>query len=273
MKKLAIYINSEKVGSMQIAENIKQYALSQGCEIVLVDDLCPEDAEALISIGGDGTFLNASRLAYPVDVPIVGINLGTLGFLTEVEPNDLDKLLGCLIHDKFTVEKRMMLDIKIVKNGIRQFSNYALNDLVISRIALSKLLHLGLFINDQDIDSVHGDGIIISSPTGSTAYSMSAGGPIVEPDLNLLMVTPICPHMMYSKTFIAAADKIIRVQIDKNYCDKAMVTVDGKEGYELCASDYVEVSMAKKTLKMIKMRETNFYNILRSKIYKRGDTF
>ena len=272
MKKFAVHVNEEKKGAFEIGERLRKYAQSKGCIVEYVTEECPEDASSIVSIGGDGTFLSAARLAYPKDVPVVGINLGTLGFLTEIEPEDMEKKIQLIIDGDFQIEDRMALDVIIHKKGEKSSKNFALNDAVISKLSLSKILHLGLSINKQFIDTVSGDGIIISSPTGSTAYSMSAGGPIVEPDLNILLITPICPHTLFSRPFITARDRVVKVEVDNN-SENAIATVDGKEGYHLNAGDYLEVSKALRTLKLIRLHDRNFYDILRWKIYRRGESF
>jgi len=270
MKKFMLHVNEEKKGAFDIAERLKVYAQAKGCTVEFANYECPDDATAIISIGGDGTFLSAARLAYPKDVPVVGINLGTLGFLTEIEPDDMEKKIQMIIDEDFQIENRMALNVVINIQGANPIENFALNDAVISKVSLSKILHLGLSINRQFIDVVSGDGIIVASSTGSTAYSMSAGGPIVEPDLNILLITPICPHALFSRPFITARDRVVKVEVDGS-SENAIATLDGKEGYDLSAGDFLEVSKASKTLKLIRLHDRNFYDILRSKIYKRGE--
>ena len=269
VKKFAVHVNEEKKGAFEIAQSLREYALKNGCTVVFAKDECPEDANAIISIGGDGTFLSAARLAYPKDVPVIGINLGTLGFLTEIEPEDIENKMQMIIDDDFKIENRMALDILVNISGDKPIQNFALNDAVISKLSLSKILHLGLSINQQFIDLVSGDGIIVASPTGSTAYSMSAGGPIVEPDLNLLLITPICPHTLFSRPFITDKDSVVKVQVDYS-SENAITTIDGNDGYKLVEGDFVEVSKAQKMLKLIRLQDRNFYDVLRWKIFKRG---
>lgn len=230
-----------------------------------------EGTDAIISLGGDGTFLKVARTTYEKELPILGINLGTLGFLTEVDKDKIEEAVECLFTGKYTIEKRMMLEAEITRNGEVIGSDLALNDIVISRGALSRILHLKTYINDAFVDNFPGDGLIISTPTGSTAYSLSAGGPIVEPDLDIIIVTPICPHILYTRSFITNGDRKVKAITDESYEHTAMVTIDGQEGYEIRGGDVVEVSKAKHYIRLIRINPRDFFNILRSKIYYRGE--
>ena len=231
-----------------------------------------KDAEFLISLGGDGTFLKTARAVYKKDLPILGINLGSLGFLTEVEKNEIKDAVNCLITGKYIIEERMMLESAIIRDNKIIDRDTALNDIVISRGALSRILRVKTYINDVFVDMFPGDGLIVSSPTGSTAYSLAVGGPIVEPDIDLIIVSPICPHILYSRSFITAGDRKVRAVIDESYTHKAMVTVDGQKGYEIRGGDIIEVKKSIHTIKLIRINPRNFYNILRSKIYFRGES-
>ena len=230
-------------------------------------------SECILSLGGDGTYLKVARKAYTADVPILGINLGTLGFLTEIEKCDIDSTLHNILNDRYTIEERMMLETVIYNKTDVVAKDIALNDVVISRGELSRILHLKTYINNVYAESYPGDGIIVSSPTGSTAYSLSAGGPIVEPDLDIIIITPICPHILYSRSYITAAGRMVKVVVDENYEHSAMVTVDGQNGYEVKGGYSIEIKKAPCFVKMIKLADKNFIKILRSKFYMRGDTF
>jgi NAD+ kinase len=230
-----------------------------------------EDTDAIISLGGDGTFLKVARSVYKSGVPILGINLGSLGFLTEVDRNKIEGAVDCLFAGEYSIEKRMMLEAFITRNGNVVARDLALNDIVISRGALSRILHVKTYINNSFVDSFPGDGLIVSSPTGSTAYSLSAGGPIVEPDLDIIIVTPICPHILYSRSFITSGDRLVKVVVDEIYEHNAMVTIDGQEGYEIRGGDIVQVKKAKHNINLIRINPRDFFNILRTKIYYRGE--
>lgn len=229
-------------------------------------------SEIMVCLGGDGTFLTAARKIYKKDLPILGINLGNLGFLTEVDRSNIDFAVDQLFQGKVEIEERMMLEATIHRNGETTVKDIALNDVVIGRGAVSRILHVKTYINDVFVDSFPGDGLIISSPTGSTAYSLSAGGPIVEPDTNLMIVTPICPHILYSRSFITKSDSVIKAVVDEEFKHVAMTTLDGQESYELKGGDIIEVAKSPYSIKLVKMNPRNFFNILRAKIYYRGES-
>ena len=230
-----------------------------------------DNAEIVISLGGDGSFLKVARMAYEKDLPILGINLGSLGFLTEIEKDDIKSAVSNLLNGNYIVEKRMMLDGSIIRNGKVIANDTALNDIVISRGALSKILHLKAYLNDEFVDMFPGDGLIISSPTGSTAYSLSAGGPIVEPNINLIIMSPICPHILYSRSIVTADDRIVKVVVDEDFTHEAMVTVDGQEGYEIKGGDIIIIEKSKYKTNLVRINPLNFFDVLRMKIYFRGE--
>lgn len=259
----------DRGGKVKVTPDIaEELRLDNQC---LDEDAVFSEAEVIICLGGDGTFLKVARNAQLKNKPILGINLGNLGFLTEVEKSEIDNAIERIITDSYEVENRMMLEASIYSEGNIIVRELALNDVVISRGALSRILHLKTYINNEYVDAFPGDGLIISSPTGSTAYSLSAGGPIVEPDIDLVIVTPICPHILYSRSFITAGDRTVRVEVAESYTHEAMVTIDGQMGYEIKGGDYIEIKKAEKFVKMIRMNRKNFFNILRTKIYDRGE--
>lgn len=236
------------------------------------EDAVVENSDIIICLGGDGTFLKVARKAYARNIPILGVNLGRLGFLTEVEQCDIDGAVENVINGNYRIEERMMLEASIIGNDGSIKKDIALNDVVISRAALSRILHLKTHVDGVYFDVFPGDGLIVSTPTGSTGYSLSAGGPIVESDIrDLIIVTPICPHILYSRPFITSGDRTVKVNIDEDYYHDAMVTVDGQNGYPVRRGDSVEIRKAPCTVKMIRMYTKNFFNILRTKIYHGGE--
>lgn len=287
MKKIGIYVNEGKdkdlVYTKLIVDSIhksKGFALLEPniakrlnfCGSVYQDEELFKNCDVVMTVGGDGTFLKAARIAYTSNTPILGINLGSLGFLTDIDRNEIAGAIDLVLGGQYNIEERMMLQAQIRRNGSIVAKDIALNDIVISRAALSRILHLKTYINGDFVDSFPGDGIIVSSPTGSTAYSLSAGGPIVEPDIDLIVVTPICPHILYSRSFITTGDRVVRIVVDRNYDHSAMITVDGQIGYEAGNGDIIEIQKASHRVKMVKIHEKNFFNILRNKIYDRGES-
>ncbi len=228
-------------------------------------------SDIVICLGGDGTFIKTARMTHSRQIPILGINLGTLGFLTEVEKGEIDSAVEHIIRNEYDIEERMVLEASIIRDDIVIASDMALNDVVVSKGALSRILHLKTYINNVFVDFFPGDGLILSSPTGSTAYSLSAGGPIVEPDIDLIIITPICPHILYSRSFITTGNRVVKVTVDENYRHGAMVTVDGQKGYEVRGGDSIEIKKSGSFVKMIRLNTRNFFSVLRSKIYDRGE--
>ncbi len=241
-------------------------------EKYLSDEEVINCSDIIICLGGDGTFLRVARKVYKYDKPIMGINLGNLGFLTEVDKVDISRAVDMILEDKYTIQNRMMLEANILRKDNTIEEEIALNDIVVSGASLSRILHVNTYINNVYLDSFTGDGVIVASPTGSTAYSLSAGGPIVEPDIDLMILTPICPHTLYSKSFITTGDRVITLEIDENYSYNAIVTMDGQVGYRINREDKVEIRRSNYTIKMAKINSINFFNVLRHKIYNRGES-
>lgn len=285
MKTIGIIPNREKDVNFQYTRTLIDNIHRHGGKVILPADVAAElktddavlqgksdiDADACICLGGDGTFLKMARDLHRKSIPMMGINLGNLGFLTEIDRNEIENAVNSIFEGNYTIEERMMLEVGIITDGKLTATDTALNDIVISRGAISRILHLKTYVDGVFVDSFPGDGIIISSPTGSTAYSLSAGGPIVEPDMQLMVVTPICPHILYSRSFVTSADKVVRVDVDEGFCHEAMVTVDGQKGYGIRGTDAIEVRKSAHSVRIIRMNSRNFFNILRTKIYYRGE--
>ncbi|MDQ2086638.1 NAD(+)/NADH kinase [Herbivorax sp. ANBcel31] len=229
-----------------------------------------EMSDIIVCLGGDGSFLKTSRMILKRDIPIIGINLGNLGFLADVDKNEIDIAVRKIVTGDYNIEKRMLLETEIIRNNTVIAKDVVLNDVVVSRGALSRILHLRTYVDENFMDMFPGDGLIVSTPTGSTAYSLSAGGPIVQPDAGIIIITPICPHLLYSRSFIATKDKVVKVIVDEDYDHEAMVTVDGQIGYEIRGGDLIITKQSSKVIKMIKINTRNFLEVLRGKIYDRG---
>jgi len=230
-----------------------------------------KSTDIIISIGGDGTFLEAARMSYRMNIPLLGVNLGSLGFLTDVDKNEISKAIQYLAEGNYNIEERMMIDAKVIRKNKAIGEGTALNDVVISSGAISRILHVELFVNDEFVDRYPGDGLIIATPTGSTAYSLSAGGPIVEPDMDVFILTPICAHLLYTRSYVAGTDRVIRARIDENENYRATVTIDGKMAYEVRGGDEVIVSKSPYSVKLVKIKAKNFFSILRKKMHYRGE--
>ncbi len=225
----------------------------------------PQKVDLVIVLGGDGTFLRASReLAY-TGLPILGINLGHKGFLAEIEVEKLAVSLQKLINNDYKLGERMMLHTEVLRDGKHFASSISLNDVIISRGPFSRIIKLDTYINDDFLESYPGDGIIIASPTGSTGYSLSAGGPVVNPALNILLITPICPHLLYQRSVVVNKDDVATVVVATKNAD-IFLTLDGQEGFALNYNDCIKVKRAECVTKVIIFPESNFYKLLHDKL-------
>ena len=226
-----------------------------------------EDAELIICVGGDGTFLSTARRAFPYKKPVLGINKGTVGFLAEIETSEIDMAIECLKNGRCSVQSRMVLDVKVMRNGKKVYENIAINDAVVTRMALSRILRLKVMIDDKYTDSFPGDGIIVSTPTGSTAYSLSAGGPIVQPDMRLMIISPICPHNLHSRSYVASDTKTVTVMVDDKSEIDAILTVDGQEGFNIEPDDRIIIKASDESSYFVNIKNIDFYDVIRAKIH------
>ena len=229
----------------------------------------PEDVDCAIVLGGDGTLLLGARQMFPLDVPVFGINLGTLGFLTSAEVSSLPDCLIPLISDTYNVEERMMLKGTVRRGNEEIMKNIALNDIVTTRSGFLQLVDVKLSINNELIGVYGGDGIIVSTPTGATGYNLSAGGPIVFPQADVMIITPICPHTLQNRSIVVSGGETITIEIGKRHKtlkDGTMVTFDGNAAGTLITGDRIEIKAYRKKAKLIKTGATGFYQVLKEKI-------
>ena len=239
------------------------------------DNYCDEyifkHSDIIIVLGGDGTLLNVARQASCNGVPLFGINLGHLGFLTETEVGDMFTSLEKLISGDYTIEKRMMLEAFIRHSNEPTKNFIALNDIVLAKGNFSRLITYSIFINDNFVDEYSGDGIIVCSPTGSTAYSLSAGGPIVSPDVEVLLITPICPHTLHSRSILVSNKDLVKIDIDALCKTDVILTVDGQTGIKINPGDKVTVKQSIYYANLIKLNNRSFFDVLRAKMSERRD--
>lgn len=226
------------------------------------------DLDMVIVLGGDGTLLHIAEKAARHGIPVLGINLGNLGFLTELTENETFQALDHILNNKVTVENRLMLKARLVAGGQPTAYRYALNDVVINKNVLDRLLNLSTTADKEYITTYKADGLIFSSPTGSTAYNLSAGGPLVYPGLATITVTPICPFMLSSRPFILPADKRIKTRFDaSNNTENAQVIIDGQAFWEMKNNDELEIETAEHFLQLIVSSTRDYFTILRNKLH------
>ncbi len=225
-------------------------------------------ASVFIVIGGDGTILHTARYLNHSDIPMLGINLGTKGFMASLEPENIDLILEAAAG-KYSSSFRMMIDIELIRNGEVIYTDVGLNDAVIH--GMGDCIKLTAWCDSERIMSYSGDGIIVSTPTGSTGYSMSAGGPIVEPEAKNFIVSPICAHYIGSRSFVLSSDHKITIKAEKLHDRRAYVSVDGTDGFELANEDIIVVSKSSKCANLIYLGERSFYDSTFSKLQYRVD--
>ncbi len=227
----------------------------------------PSLVEMLIVLGGDGTLLSASRLVADAhrDVPIFGVNLGSLGFMAEVSLDELYDNLEKAIAGKLATEDRIMLTASVLRDGKRLSQYRVLNDAVINKGALARMMELKVSVDDGYLTTLRADGLIIATPTGSTAYSLSAGGPIVHPTLHCFVVTPICPHTLSNRP-IALPDNVVVTVCLTSQSEDVLLTLDGQIGFPLLPNDVVEIKKSRFKMKLIKHPTKSYYEILRTKL-------
>lgn len=224
-----------------------------------------KNTDVVIVLGGDGTFLGVARNLGGTDVPIVGINMGYLGFLTEVTIEEAPQLVEIITSQAYEVETRDMLSVKVYRSGKRFCEYDVLNDVVISRGIVSRVVDLSIEVNDKQITTVKADGLILATPTGSTAYSLSAGGPIVFPTLPLMLVTPICPHTLTNRPVVLSNSRSIKIR-SLSQTSELHLTLDGQVSFDMEAGDIIEVTKSQKSVKFIKSPFRDYFNILKTKL-------
>jgi NAD+ kinase len=223
-------------------------------------------AELLVVLGGDGTLLAVARAVGARDVPILGINLGTLGFLTDTAREDLFPTLEAVLAGRFEVEERMRFEVGVDRGGERLDSYIALNDAVISNTALSRMVHLETRADGGAVTTYHADGLIVSTPTGSTAYSLSAGGPLVLPTFEAILLTPICPHTLTQRPLVLPETSVVEVRVQDTRGGQAHLTVDGQVGLDLEERDRVTVRRSAHPARLLVPPERNRFAVLRAKL-------
>lgn len=222
-------------------------------------------ADFLICFGGDGTILHSAKLASEYGIPIMGVNMGSVGFMAELESGEL-KLLHRLAEGAYTREKRMLMQVRVLREGRQIFHDVALNDATITKGAVARVIDLTVYGDQVKMMEFSGDGVIVSTPTGSTAYSMSAGGPIVEPTAENMIVTPICAHALQTKSFVLGAERIIEVHTSRQSRKLSYLSADGGRAFRLNGGDVVELRHSGKHIELIRLTGRNFYEILNQKL-------
>ena len=274
MDRFYVITNNLKDTDYRITNEIKSYIEENGKLCILskkdedghiIPESVPEGMDCSIVIGGDGTLIRAARELVGYDLPMLGVNMGTLGYLTEVEVQDYQKALDTLFMDRQNVEKRMMMRGSIG----RIIDNISLNDIVVTRDGSLRIVHFNVYVNGILLNSYQADGIIVSTPTGSTGYNLSAGGPVVEPTASMFVITPICSHALNASSVVLSAEDTIEVEIcEGRYgrTEHAMVTFDGADTVPVQTGQRVIIKKAEETTNLIKLSKESFMKIMREKM-------
>ena len=274
METFYIITNYSKDENYEVTRQIQDYIEKRGRTCILSErdeegnllaDQIPKETDCVLTLGGDGTLIQAVRELRNKHLPLIGVNMGTLGYLTEIELPKIEESLEKLFCGAFLPERRMMLQGKL--EGRKE--DIALNDIVVARAGSIRVIHFNIYVNGQLLNSYQADGVIISTPTGSTAYNLSAGGPIVEPTAEMFVITPICSHALNTSSIVLSAEDEIVIEIGKGKGDtveEASVTFDGADVIPVYTGDRITISRSEKTAKLLKLSEESFLETLRKKM-------
>ncbi len=278
LKKIGVYAKCDHPDVAELVEQISVRLDRAAIDLVLDQQVAelmgrpgvdgeelPSLVDLIIVLGGDGTLISVARRVGSRNVPIVGVNLGRLGFLTEVTRDELPLLLEVLIEGNYVVSDRMMLDAVIYREGENVGECTALNDVIIKKKALARILDLDTHVDGRHLSSFRADGLIVSTATGSTGYSLAAGGPIIYPELNSLLITPICPHMLTNRPIVVWSSSVIEIEV-KSQNDVVFFTADGQVGFELIPGDKVEVRRSDSRTWLVNSPSKDYFEILRTKL-------
>ncbi len=286
MKHFLIYTNRHKDKRLETTERICRYLESRGQRATVrtnegdwkerivkdTDDIpedIPKDIDCMIVLGGDGTVLQAARETKKLHIPIIGVNLGTLGYMTEIEPTNLEEALERLIAGDYEQESRMMLNGKAQLADGNTEEGWALNDIVITRSGSLQIIQFNIYVNGQFLNGYKADGMIVTTPTGSTGYNLSAGGPLVEPKAKLIVLTPICPHSLNQRSIILSPEDVIEIEIPEGREGRVQTveaSFDGTHVIPLCTGDRIRIVQSEKITEFIQLNRVSFLEVLHKKM-------
>jgi len=273
IKKVIIIVNRKKKDSSQITDEIKNYleadnievsVFSTGTDVKKLINL--EDIDLAFSLGGDGTVLYSSRILVDFSIPIIPINLGTFGFITEVSKSEWQSAFEEYRSGLLGVSSRIMLSFSIFRNNKKIEQFIGLNDIVINADGIAKLLNLSVDLNKDSLGIYRADGVIVATPTGSTAYSLAAGGPIIHPDMSSMILTPICPFSLANRPIVIPSSDRITIKVEREQRAQVILTVDGQIAFPLQAGDEIRITEFEKKINIIRSDKRSFYGVVKSKL-------
>lgn len=267
MNRFYLITNKTKDKTLEVTNRIKAYIEEKGGICFLADESSsmPKQIDCILVLGGDGTLIRAAREFPSNDVPMLGINMGTLGYLTEVEVSDMESSLDQLMSENSYVEKRMLLQGTVQGND----KILALNDIVLTRTGNVRVIQFNVYVNGELLNTYRADGVIVSTPTGSTAYNLSAGGPIVAPTASLIVITPICSHALNTSSIVLSAEDEIVLEVGEGRdgkIEEAVISFDGEEELIVHTGDKIQICKADATAKLLKLSKISFLEIMRKKM-------
>lgn len=268
--KIALIVNKDKEKAISIASEISTLLSESGAEILTdkAHDELLRECDAAVTVGGDGTIIHSAKHAANYSKPLIGVNVGRLGFAAEVEPDNIADLTRVLNND-YEIEERMLLDVTI-KHQDGCVENYlAVNDATLARGQLSRIIDVSVSLDSSPISNYRADGILFSTPTGSTAYSLSAGGPVIFPQMKCILLTPICPHSLISRSVVFDGNAMLTAKVKVNDDNPAVLSIDGERHIQIAPSDLVIIKKSEKSLKLITLYKRNFYQHLNEKLKER----
>ena len=283
MNKFYIVTNQSKDSELKYTYSIIEYLKEHGAQGIYDEEsrkvegtsycytnagIVPDGVECIIVLGGDGTLIQAARDLNEKNIPLLGVNIGTLGYLTDADMNTVYDTLDNLMNDNYEIDTRMMLDGRIYRGNDIIYEDVALNDVVLSRRGILRVIDFDIYVNGEYLNSFAADGVIVSTATGSTAYSLSAGGPIVQPNARLIMITPICAHTLTQRSIIFGQDDEIVIQMNDNkkLSEERVATYDGESYCNVVTGDRVVITRSDKVARLIKTSKTSFLERIRNKM-------
>lgn len=276
MKRFFIVANTEKDIDYNFSKSICEYIEKKGavCSYLkneneyVSEKNIPKDCECIIVLGGDGTLIQTARRLYSLNIPIFGVNIGTLGYLTDVDGKQIYSALDMLLCDKIYTSTRMLIEGKVIRDGEVVFSDIALNDIVLNRVGPLRVIGFDISVNGEFLINYNADGLIVATPTGSTAYNLSAGGPIIKPEKDIILVTPVCPHTLYKSSLIFDGSDEIEIYIapSKSGFEERAVTFDGEKSFNLISGDKLVITKSENIVRLIQTGKHNYLQILRNKM-------
>ncbi|HKL26855.1 MAG TPA: NAD(+)/NADH kinase [Desulfuromonadales bacterium] len=284
MKRIGIFAKRHHQDAIKLAGDVMSWLRERDIEVLvdkpLASDLdgvkgypgrsIPALVDLIVVLGGDGTLLSVARLAGELRTPILGVNLGNLGFLTEITRHELFDVLEQIVQGEFSVSERMRLDVS-VRRGNEVVGRYrVLNDIVINKGALARIIDMETWVDESYLTTYKADGLIIATPTGTTAYNLAAGGPIIYPGLHCLVISPICPHTLTNRPIIVSDEALIRIEV-KFQDEDVVLTADGQEGMPLLGRDVVEVRKSRHATLLVKSPSKDYFEVLRTKLRWGGE--